>query len=200
MSIKQQQQRETSKSTKMASKTGSRLLSNARKRSVNCYGYEQSIPVCNHCGTELRFELQIVPSILHILNVDAYTVENDKSTPCTMIDDDTKSNYSYNSTGGMDWGNIVVYACPNVTSCRSTDVYCIIQDSVDHIHSINAKPDKNNHNTTPLMPQQQQNNTVTAVVIPEGSKFDDDDDDDDGIILKVDDEEEFDEYDDGSIW
>jgi Programmed cell death protein 2, C-terminal putative domain len=79
------------------------------------YGIEEQIPCCPLCGTARVFELQLLSSLLHVLQVDRQAVGN------------LSSAFTH---GGMDWGNIVVYTCP---SCQVEDgeEYCVVQDSVD---------------------------------------------------------------------
>jgi Programmed cell death protein 2, C-terminal putative domain len=161
------------------------------------YGYEQPIPACTHCGTKLQLELQLVSSLLHVLKVDDYALPRDDIT--------------VNNFGGMDWGNIAVYICPNHDHHRSdsieeqpySDAYCILQDSIDpmdvpHYAAAAATAAVTNatsstiHSTTTIM-----NVQVGAPVIPETSQFNLDDDDD-GIVLECDDD--YDEDDDDSVW
>jgi Programmed cell death protein 2, C-terminal putative domain len=156
-------------------------VSHRSNKKNEMYGYEESIPTCRHCGTHLRFELQILSSILHVLNVDDFGVEDTTTT-----------------SGGMDWGNICVYTCPNqVSKCLSNDVFCIVQDSIDHVYLPNNNGNSTN-NTILHQQQQSATSTVAAVVIPENTQFDQDDDDD-GIVL-VGDEYENECDDDDSVW
>lgn len=63
------------------------------------------------------FEVQILPSLLHVLEVD-------KSSPSPGVD----LGSLYNN--GMNWGNIFIYSCPN--SCQSSDSeFVVVQESVD---------------------------------------------------------------------
>ena len=183
ISLEQQQQQSQVSRNKQSK--GNRASTRKNKPS-EIYGYEQPIPTCRDCGTPLRFELQILPSILHVLHVDDSAVAGE--------------------SGGMDWGNICVYTCPNqVTKCRSNEAFCIVQDSIDHIHL----PNKNSTSTNSIVQQQQQSTSIPAamasaaaatavVVIPEHTHFDHDDDDD-GIVL-VGDEYDNECEDDDSVW
>ena len=126
------------------------------------------------------------------------------------------------TTGGMDWGNISVYTCPNPrTKCSSNDAFCIVQDSIDQLHyhlpnlaknsrstgssgdqTMTTLANDNNSLSTPSLVQSTHDDGVSAgaVVIPEHSQFDPDDDDD-GIVLEGDeyDNDECDD-DDDSVW
>ena len=172
--------------TSSSSKNQNSVASTKTKKKNEIYGYEEPVPTCCDCGTQLRFELQILPSILHVLNVDDFAVAEDNTTATAT-----------GSGGGMDWGNICIYTCPNqISACRSNDAFCIIQDSIDQIHL------PNNNNTNKNMPQQSlpPAASAAAIVIPEDAQFDQEDDDD-GIVLLGDEyENEYDDDDDESVW
>jgi len=85
------------------------------------------IPQCS-CGSERLFEFQIMPSILHVLDVDQHTTSIDSGGAQggePMIE------WAMNkSTGGMNWGVIAVYSCSQ--SCdQSREEFVIVQDSGD---------------------------------------------------------------------
>ncbi len=72
------------------------------------------IPACR-CGAPRVFELQILPSLLHVLEVDKASTGTDLG-----------SLYSH----GMNWGNLCVYSCPH--SCPESDSeFVVVQESVD---------------------------------------------------------------------
>ena len=76
---------------------------------------EPSIPPCR-CGAPRVFEVQILPSLLHVLEVD-------KASPG---DNDLGSLYN----NGMNWGNICIYSCSQ--SCPQSDAeFVVVQESVD---------------------------------------------------------------------
>lgn len=132
------------------------------------------MPPCSACGAPRVFEFQLVPPLLHVLQVDKYTkTDNNKSNT-----GDLASAYQQ---GGMDWGNIAVYTCSNPACCPETAVeeFCVVQDSVDE------RP------TGPKreMPQ-------GAAIIQEDTKFEDEDDEeDDDEDGNVDDDEAWEEND-----
>jgi hypothetical protein len=69
-------------------------------------------PICR-CGSQRVFEFQLLPSMLHVLEVDSAAGEIDESM-------------DLHSIGGMSWGSIAVYSCPN--SCdESREEVCIVQ-------------------------------------------------------------------------
>mmetsp|Transcript_25653 Transcript_25653/g.37289 ORF Transcript_25653/g.37289 Transcript_25653/m.37289 type:complete len:161 (-) Transcript_25653:104-586(-) len=68
-----------------------------------------NVPKCI-CGSERLFEFQIMPSILHVLNVDDYNKDD--------------------SDGGTNFGVVAVYSCAN--SCdASQEEFVLVQDSAD---------------------------------------------------------------------
>jgi len=123
------------------------------------HGVEKPIPPCSECGAARVFEFQIVPTLLHVLEVDKYVTNgangDENSGKISVLD---------YQQGGMDWGNIAVYSCSNPTcKCAApVEEYCVVQDSIDE---------------RPTGPKRQMQ-TDTAV-IQEDAKFEDNDDDDD---------------------
>jgi hypothetical protein len=190
------------------------------------YGYEQPIPACVHCQTKLQFELQILPSILHILNVDNYHVQPITSTRTNHNNDTTTQTISSNqigssssSVGGMDWGNIAIYTCQNPmcynrSNIKIVDAFCVIQDSIDPIENEElllktVSANRNQPMTTAttgdddLLSPEVVNHVgagaATAAIIPDDdiTKFNiDNDDDDDDGIVYEGDEVD----DDDSVW
>jgi len=77
------------------------------------------IPNCS-CGAKRLFEFQILPSLLHVLNVDSHAIHGSKDS---MDVDDLLSK------GGMDWGCIAVYSCSE--SCeQSREEFIIVQKAI----------------------------------------------------------------------
>jgi hypothetical protein len=115
-----------------------------------------------------------LPSLLHVLEVDKH-VKSDGANSSANPEQSTLAT-AYES-GGMDWGNIAVYTCPNTTCAGEATEYCVVQDSVDESPTV---PNRAMHQED--------------AIIQEGTKFDDDDEEDEceGIIE--------DNEDDGSVW
>lgn len=109
------------------------------------------IPPCA-CGAQRVFEAQLLPSILHVLDVDKYAEKGDGSTTTGLA--------AAYETGGMNWGNVAIYSCP--AACSNEDEYVVVQDSMDE---------------RPGPELRRGYEDAEAVVVPEDSKFDDDDDD-----------------------
>lgn len=86
----------------------------AKKKTATQITVEPSIPPCP-CGAPRLFEVQVLPSILHVLEVDKASPGGDLGS-------------LYNN--GMNWGNICIYSCPK--SCNLSDSeYVVVQESVD---------------------------------------------------------------------
>jgi hypothetical protein len=104
------------------------------------------IPSCS-CGAARVFEMQLLPTLLHVLEVD-------KSDPCTVHSDQGLS--AAYEQGGMNWGNVAIYGCPN--ACSADQEYVLVQESVDE---------------RPTKPRQHM--MQGDVLIQDNAKFDDDD-------------------------
>lgn len=98
-----------------------------------------AIPCCS-CGSDRVFEFQVMPSILHVLNVD-------QCSPAPLWNESTRERTSEQKKdmelmmsreymdGGMNWGAVAIYSC--VVSCdESREEFVIVQESAD------AKPKK----------------------------------------------------------
>jgi Programmed cell death protein 2, C-terminal putative domain len=118
--------------------------------------------------------VQLLPSLLHVLEVDKH-VKSDSVSSRTNPEQSTLAT-AYES-GGMDWGNIAVYTCANASCVGEATEFCVVQDSVDESPTV---PNRAMHQED--------------AIIQEDSKFDDDDEEDEceGIIE--------DNEDDGSVW
>jgi pre-rRNA-processing protein TSR4 len=105
------------------------------------------VPTCA-CGSEHVFEFQLLPSLLHVLEVDKYSGSKSK---------DGEEGLGDLLSNGMNWGSVAVFTCPN--SCENCEDVLVIQESVDE---------------RPEIPygQQPQGSATTAVV----EDMDDDDD------------------------
>lgn len=114
--------------------------------------------------------MELVPPLLHVLEVDKHANNNGSSSSCGSGGLD-----SAYAQGGIDFGNIAVYTCSN-PNCRSTEEYCVVQDSIDE---------------RPTGPKRQM--PRGDALIEEVAKFDDEndeDDDDDEDDMSEDDEDE----------
>ena len=76
------------------------------------------IPSCAKCGTSLSFEMQLLPSLLHVLKVDEYSQQEGSM----RIGDLLRS--------GINWGSVAVFTCPE-TSCDCNEGCLVVQASVD---------------------------------------------------------------------
>lgn len=118
--------------------------------------------------------MQLLPSLLHVLEVDKHAISSSSSSSSSHVSDTLASAYE---NGGMDWGNIAVYTCPNhAACCGPTEEYCVVQDSVDE---------------RPTGPHRDMNQG--DAVIQEDAQFEDNDDEEDEGEGMIND-------DDGSIW
>lgn len=145
MDQQQQQQQLASKRRHNKQSTQNAL----KPQNMRIYGLEKPLPPCS-CGARRLFHFQLLPSLLHVLQVDKYVRDS------TVGDRNWSETYE---SGGMDWGNIAVYTCS--ARCDSEEAYCVIQDSVD------GRPSR----------QQQMKNHAEDVVIQEDAIFNADDDD-----------------------
>jgi hypothetical protein len=86
------------------------------------------VPPCP-CGSERLFEFQVMPAVLHTLDVDRYKVSKHGS------DSDNKGTIEMvmdKEEGGMNWGAIAVYSC--AASCElSREEFVVVQESGDGV-------------------------------------------------------------------
>ena len=86
-------------------------------------GMFPKIPLCP-CGAKRTFEFQIMPSALHILNVDEF---NNTAEATDKKDHTIESMFQ---SSGMNWGVIAIYSCHN--SCEvSNQEFVVVQKSND---------------------------------------------------------------------
>ena len=88
------------------------------------------------------FECQLMPTTLHFLNVDQYTTSTFSSKVSSSKNNQNSSNIDDVDldfdAGGMNWGVIAIYSCPD--SCNeSREEVCVIQASVDDVPSFQKK-------------------------------------------------------------
>ena len=92
-----------------------------------------TIPKCS-CGADRVFQLQVVPQILHILQVDKRA---EKSASQESTEQTSKESASWDpksfSSGGMNFGNLAIYSCSLGADCptKESDCVVVVQDSVD---------------------------------------------------------------------
>ena len=120
----QQQQQQQRKNNKKGNKKGDSSSTTATSPIV--------IPKCPSCGMDRRFEFQLMPSLLHVLEVDKHAVakskeqqQTDSSTSNNTLEDIMKDDY-----GGMNWGVLAIYTCPSNT-CTNQEEFVVVQASVD---------------------------------------------------------------------
>lgn len=93
----------------------------SKKKPVGAHSPLPVVPRCE-CGAERVFEFQILPSLLHVLDVDVHatTAVSPKNSDDVM---------DLISSGGMNWGSIAVYSCSE--SCeQSREEFIIVQEAV----------------------------------------------------------------------
>jgi hypothetical protein len=74
------------------------------------------------------FEFQVLPSLLHVLDVDGHATAVGASGKEDKNDDDDVLDIINN--GGMSWGSIAVYSCP--LSCNdSREEFVVVLEAVD---------------------------------------------------------------------
>jgi hypothetical protein len=86
-----------------------------------------NVPNCSCCGEQRKLELQVLPSILDVLEVDKWQAGGKEKAEIRnpMALDDLLSN-------GINFGSIAVFTCPNA-SCeiQEKEAFVVIQESVD---------------------------------------------------------------------
>jgi len=87
-----------------------------------------TVPDCPVSGMPLSFEMQILPSLLHILKVDEF------STPPQQEEGSKNSKINIGDLlkTGMNWGSVAVYTSPKTLSGGGvSEGYLVVQASVD---------------------------------------------------------------------
>ena len=89
-----------------------------QKLSTSKFSALPDVPSCA-CGAKRLFEFQLLPSILHKLEVDSHLGDDEACSD--MMD--------LISSGGMNWGNLAIYSCSD--SCEENrDEFIVLQESV----------------------------------------------------------------------
>jgi len=108
------------KNTGKLQQTRSSKQQKSKKKAQKVYSPLPVVPPCV-CGAKRVFEFQILPSLLHVLDVDAYATAGSRGKSGDMMD--------LISRGGMDWGSIAVYSCSE--SCdKNREEFIIVQGAV----------------------------------------------------------------------
>ena len=76
------------------------------------------IPKCAKCGMSLSFEMQMLPSLLHVLKVDEFSHQDGSMRISDLL------------RGGINWGSVAVFTCPE-GSCDCKVGCLVVQASVD---------------------------------------------------------------------
>ena len=92
------------------------------------------IPKCSGCGSDMAFEFQLMPSLLHVLEVDKHTQEyapDNKGAAVENANCDTiGTDNAQLEQSGQNWGMIGVFSC--TASCEaSREEVVIVQDTGD---------------------------------------------------------------------
>ncbi|KAL7552726.1 hypothetical protein ACHAWF_015962 [Thalassiosira exigua] len=89
----------------------------SKKSASKSHSLLPTIPTCS-CGADRMFEFQVLPSLLHVLDVDVHASGGKNDDVMNLI-----------SSGGMNWGALAVYSCSE--SCdKSREEFIIVQDAV----------------------------------------------------------------------
>jgi Programmed cell death protein 2, C-terminal putative domain len=127
-----------------------------------------NVPLCS-CGRKRVFEVQILPTLLHILEVDRYATTSETAGWEQSYQD-----------GGMNWGNIAIFSCPAACSASDTE-FVIVQASVDDDIAIDASLD--------ALRKAQGSGEECLLVNESEALRDDDDDDSNGEVSSADGED-----------
>ena len=93
-----------------------------------------AVPPCA-CGSKRIFEVELLPSILFVLDVDAYAQamqgnNGGRMAASVALNEVEKKMNDKFDNGGMDWGALAIYSCPE--SCdMNREEYVVVQKSVD---------------------------------------------------------------------
>lgn len=80
-------------------------------------------PICK-CGKACTFEMQLLPSLLHVLEVDKFAGNKAGKK------DNSAVGFSEMLSTGMNWGSLAVFTCRE-EGCSNTEGGLVVQESVD---------------------------------------------------------------------
>ncbi|KAL3812077.1 hypothetical protein ACHAXA_002774 [Cyclostephanos tholiformis] len=101
-----------------------KMMKQQHKKYMHSYTLP-AVPNCV-CGHRRVFEFQVLPSLLHVLDVDGHAA----AVRGKEDDDDDGDVLDLINSGGMNWGSIAVYSCP--LSCDdSREEFVVVQEAVD---------------------------------------------------------------------
>jgi len=85
-----------------------------------------SVPDCS-CGAKRVFEFQLMPSLLHVLEVDRHALNSQPPASDESMDAILTREFA---NGGQNWGALAIYTCSE--SCETNrEEFVIVQNSVD---------------------------------------------------------------------
>ena len=88
------------------------------------------VPRCA-CGPKWVFKFQVLPSLLHVLDVDGHAAAMGASVRGKENGDNDNNVMDLINSGGINWGSMAVYSCPLWLSCDdSRDEFVIVQEAI----------------------------------------------------------------------
>lgn len=111
----------------------------------------ENIPHCPHCGSERKFEFQILPQLLYYLHVDKSTkvlfptqeLENNREEKKDFVPNSSlllSEIFNNNKKEDIDWGTIDIFTC--TASCDINNTNSVILDikklNIDKVKDSNS--------------------------------------------------------------